>query len=163
MKISTSLVLLLTVATSAIANPSNEVRCREIGFAKSVEAMDRDLFATFIDPDARFVNNKVLRAPEAIVDAWSVFFADDGPSIRWRPQFVEVLESGDLALTRGPYRIIDKNDKGEMTEGWGTFNSVWRLTADGEWFVVFDAGSFPDETPSDEQRALLDAEDDCGE
>jgi hypothetical protein len=28
--------------------------------------------------------------------------------------------------------------------------------------VVFDAGSFPDENPSDEQRALLDAEDDCG-
>ena len=163
MKISTSLILLLTVATSATGNPADEVRCREIGFSRSVETQNHELFASFIDSDARFVNNKVLRAPEAIADAWSVFFADDGPSIRWRPQFVEVLESGDLALTRGPYRIIDKNDKGEMTEGWGTFNSVWRRTEDGEWFVVFDAGSFPDETPSDEQRALLDAEDDCGE
>ncbi len=163
MKITTAVMFNLILATSAAAEPADDVRCREIGFSKSVESQEHELFATFIDPDARFVNNKVLRAPEAIVDAWSVFFADDGPSIKWRPQFVEVLDSGDLALTRGPYRIIDKNDEGEMTEGWGTFNSVWRRTENGEWFVVFDAGSFPDETPSDEQRALLDAEDDCGE
>ena len=163
MKLSMSLILLLTVATSATGNPADEVRCREIGFAKSVEALDRDSFATFIDPDARFVGNNVTRSRAAIAEAWSVFFTVEGPLIKWRPQFVEVLESGDLALTRGPYRIIDKNDKGEMTEGWGTFNSVWRRNEEGKWFVVFDAGSFPDEHPSDEQRALLDAEDDCGE
>lgn len=162
MKTPAVLLITLVLATSAMAGPVDEVRCREIGFSKSVEAQDHESFRAFVDPDARFVNNAVLKGNEAIADAWASFFAEDSPRIKWRPQFVEVLESGDLALTRGPYRIVDKNEKGELIEGWGTFNSVWHLTADGEWLVVFDAGSFPDETPSDEQRALLDAEDDCG-
>ena len=161
MKILTSLIMLLIVATSARADLADDVRCREIGFSRSVEAQDRDLFPTFIDPDARFANNAVVRTPEAIADAWDAFFREDAPKIKWRPQFVEVLETGDLALTRGPYRITDKDDEGNPREGWGTFNSVWRLNANREWLVVFDAGSFPDETPSDEVRALLDQVDSC--
>jgi ketosteroid isomerase-like protein len=144
------------------ADLADDVRCREIGFSKSVEAQDHESFASFIDPDARFVSVGVTRAREAIAEAWGVFFTGDVPSIKWRPIVIEVLESGDLALSRGPYRIIDKDENGELTEGWGTFNSVWRLTEDGEWLVVFDAGSFPDENPTEEQRALLDADDDCG-
>ena len=162
MRILTIVAMLVACTTAALADLADDVRCREIGFSKSVEAQDRDLFAAFIDPDARFVGNKVDRTREAIADAWGVFFEEDAPLIKWRPQYVEVLETGNLALTRGPYRIINTNEQGEEIEGWGTFNSVWRLNADGEWLVVFDAGSLPNETPSDEQRALLDAEYDCG-
>ena len=158
-----SMVLwLLTLATSpAPADLADDVRCREIGFSKSVENQDRERFASFIDPDARFVGSKVDRSPEAIAEAWAVFFTGELPSIKWRPQFIEVLESGDLALSRGPYRIIDKNEQGEVKEAWGTYNSVWRLNADGEWLIVFDAGSFPDETPSEEQRQLLESDAGC--
>jgi ketosteroid isomerase-like protein len=152
---------LALAASPALADLAEDVRCREIGFSKSVENQDRERFASFIDPDARFVGNKVDRSPEAITEAWAVFFTDELPSIKWRPQFLEVLESGDLALSRGPYRIIDKNEQGETTEAWGTYNSVWRLNADGEWLIVFDAGSFPDETPSDEQRELLETDAGC--
>jgi uncharacterized protein (TIGR02246 family) len=161
MKLSMMLLLLAAVVAPAFADPADEVRCREIGFSKSVEAQDHERFATFIDPDARFVGNKVDRSREAIAEAWRVFFTGDLPSIKWRPQFIEVLESGDLALSRGPYRIIDRNEQGEMTEGWGTYNSVWRLNADGKWLIVFDAGSFPDETPSEEQRKLLESDAGC--
>ena len=161
MKIWTTFLIMATLALPALADLEHEVRCREIGFSKSVENQDHELFASFIDPDARFVSGKVDRGPEAIANAWAVFFSNELPSIKWRPQFVEVLESGNLALSRGPYRIIDKNDQGEMTEGWGTFNSVWRRDSGGKWLVVFDAGSFPDETPTDEQRALLESDAGC--
>ena len=161
MRYSAVLLLLAVIGTPALGDPAQEVRCREIGFSKSVESQDRDGFASFIDPDARFVGNKVDRSREAIAEAWAVFFTGDLPSIKWRPQFIEVLESGDLALSRGPYRIIDENEQGEVTEAWGTYNSVWRLNADGEWLIVFDAGSFPDETPSDEQRKLLESDAGC--
>jgi len=154
-------LLLLTLATPALADLEQEVRCREVGFSQSVEKQDRELFASFIDPDARFVGNKVDRSREAIAEAWAVFFTGDLPLIKWRPQIVEVLDSGNLALSRGPYRIIDEDEKGESREAWGTYNSVWRLNADGEWLVVFDAGSFPDETPTDEQRELLESDAGC--
>ena len=161
MKNLTTFLALLALAVPAFAELEDEVRCREIGFSKSVEVRDLDKFASFIDPDARFVSTRVDRGRVAITEAWSVFFTAEPPSIKWRPQYIEVLESGDLALSRGPYRIVGRNEEGETTEAWGTFNSVWRLNAEGEWLVIFDAGSAPDETPSQEQRDLLESDAGC--
>jgi ketosteroid isomerase-like protein len=90
-----------------------------------------------------------------------VFFAPDGPSIRWRPQFVEILEDGTLALTRGPYQLVMTDEQGVQSEYWGTFNSVWRRDEDGSWRVVFDAGNDSSEAPAETVRALLDQGDDC--
>jgi ketosteroid isomerase-like protein len=157
------LVLGLAFGSTALADATEQVRCREIAFSVSVETQDVALFASFIDADARFVGNSVLHGPVAIAEAWGGFFAEDGPLIKWRPRFVEVLEDGKLALTRGPYRMITEDDEGVETEHWGTFNSVWRLHDDGEWRVVFDAGNDPIETPPDEVKALLDQEYDCGD
>jgi ketosteroid isomerase-like protein len=155
------IVLGLAFGSIALADAAEQVRCREIAFSVSVETQDVALFESFIDADARFVGNSVLHGPDAIAEAWGGFFADDGPLIKWRPRFVEVLEDGKLALTRGPYRMITRDEQELETEHWGTFNSVWRLHADGEWRVVFDAGNDPNETPTDEVKALLDKEDDC--
>ena len=155
--------LAFALGSTALADPVEQVRCREIAFSKSVEAQDISLFTSFVDKDARFVGDSVLHGPEAIAEAWSTFFAEGGPDIKWRPQFVEVLEDGELALTRGPYRMITRDEQDVETEQWGTFNSVWRLHEDGEWRVVFDAGSDPNETPADEVKALLDQADNCAD
>jgi len=154
-------VCLLLITASALADVADDVRCREIGFSQSAELRDAEAFAAFIDADARFVGGAVNRGPLAITEAWAVFFVEDGPVIKWRPQFVEVLEDGTLALTRGPYRMITTDDQGVKTEHWGTFNSVWRLQEDASWKVVFDAGGSSAEAPSDEIQALLDKPDDC--
>jgi ketosteroid isomerase-like protein len=141
----------------ASASPTDDVRCREIAFSLSAEHGDAKAFTAFIDPDARFVGNSVAHGIEQISEAWKVFFADDGPSIKWRPRFVEVLEDGGLALTRGPYRMISIGEDGNPVERWGTFNSVWRLHDDGEWRVVFDAGSSSSAEPSEEEKALIES------
>jgi ketosteroid isomerase-like protein len=54
----------------------------------------------------------------------------------WEPDQVEVLESGTLALSCG--QIQDQEGRRI-----GTFQSVWRLEADGSWRIVFDKGSPP--------------------
>ncbi len=154
-------LLCIFSAGSALADPGEDVRCREIAFSKSAEQRDLESFRSFIDADARFVSNTALRGVDAVAKAWSVFFAADGPLIKWRPQFVEVLENGTLALSRGPYRVLSKDANGEPVESWGTFNSVWRLNDDGQWRVVFDAGSPAAAAPDKATRALLDAEDHC--
>ena len=149
--------------TATLADPADDVRCREIAFSIAAESRSAESFISFIDNDARFVGNSVTHGPEAIAAAWSMFFTAGGPTIKWRPQFVEVLEDGTLALTRGPYRMITRDEEGNETEHWGTFNSVWRLQADGQWKVVFDAGSPSSSAPPAEVQALLDQDGDCGE
>ena len=154
-------IVSLALTQPAFADLVEDVRCREIGFSKSVETQDVTLFASFIDADARFVSNVVTHGPEAIAAAWGVFFTKGGPTIKWRPQFVEVLETGTLALTRGPYRMVTIDEQGKMAEHWGTFNSVWRLQENGEWNVVFDAGSPASEAPADTVKTILSQEDSC--
>ncbi|MDA0705262.1 MAG: nuclear transport factor 2 family protein [Proteobacteria bacterium] len=161
MKMQFTISLLLLTTMSLASDLVDEVRCREIGFSRAAESRDAELFATYIDPDARFIGNSALRGPVAVASAWAMFFAADGPSIKWRPQFVEILDDGTLALTRGPYRLVMTDEQGVKTEHWGTFNSVWRIQADGSWKVVFDAGSDSDVPPAETVRALLEQGDDC--
>ena len=136
-----ALFLLVLACDLASADPAETVRCLEVAFSRSAENQDLERFSAFLDPDARFVGSTVQRGPAAISEAWEIFFQDDGPRIRWRPKFVEVLEEGNLALTRGPWQIVTTNENGDPTEQWGTFNTIWRLNDSGEWKVIFDAGS----------------------
>ena len=154
-------VLSFVVATSALGEHADDVRCQEIAFSQAAEQRDAPRFASFIDADARFVGTNVLRGPEQIAEGWRAFFTADGPAIKWRPQIVEVLSDGKLALSRGPYRVTVTDEDGIESERWGTFNSVWRRQQDGRWKVVFDAGSPAAEPPADEVRGLLDDEVSC--
>jgi ketosteroid isomerase-like protein len=138
--------LKLTMPAATAQDAGNEalvraVTCAEIGFALSVENRDEQAFAEFVHPDARFVSGGISRGRDAVVAAWAPFFEDDGPRLVWRPMIVEVLESGDLALSRGPYRLRTIDENGTLVEQWGTFNSTWQRQADGHWQVIFDAGS----------------------
>ncbi len=154
-------MFLLLTGASAPADLATEVRCREIAFSRAAEKRDLVAFISFLDDDARFVGDSVLHGPEQIAAGWQVFFTDDGPSLKWRPQFVEVLGSGDLALTRGPYWLKSKTADGQPVEQWGTFNSVWRKDDAGEWRIVFDAGSPATKSPDEQARALFENENDC--
>ena len=151
----------LAMASTVMADAVEDVRCHEIRFSQSVETQNAELFESFIDADARFVGGSVSRGPKEVATAWSIFFTADGASIKWRPQIVEVLQDGALALSRGPYKLITKDENGTESEHWGTFNSVWRLQDDGSWKVVFDAGSPAAEAPPEEIQALLDQGDTC--
>ena len=101
------------------------------------------------------------RGVAEVTAAWAVFFSDDAPQMKWRPLFIEVLDDGLLALSRGPYRMIVTGPDGVSSERWGTFNSVWRKQDDGSWKVVFDAGNQAAEAPAEEVQALLDEDVDC--
>ena len=152
----TWLALLLFSFSPVFADLADDVRCREIAFSQSVENKDISAFESFIDDDARFVGASISRGPAEIADAWSVFFTDEGPRIKWRPQVIEVLENGNLALSRGPYKMITRDSDGKPVVQWGTFNSVWRKHSDDTWKVVFDAGNVAAEAPPEDIQALLD-------
>ena len=151
------IVLLLTTPILADDQKTIAVRCAEVAFSQTVESGDHDAFARWVDEDARFIGGKVNRGRAAVAEAWSGFFKEGADKIVWRPEYTEVLSSGDLAFSRGPYRLRWIDDKGDAQESWGYFNSTWRLNEDGQWRVLFDAGGAAANPPSDETKALIEA------
>lgn len=154
---------LVFAATTITASevPRQEVICAETGFSRAAEAKDMDRFLSFVDPDARFIASEVARGREEIAAAWSAVFSDDGPTMRWRPAFVEVSADGRLALSRGPYRSTRVDENGEIHHSWGHFISTWRRNDAGAWQVMFDSGGDNGMQPTEQEIALLESEPDC--
>jgi uncharacterized protein (TIGR02246 family) len=144
----TQRVLCAVTALSLLCTPlaadeiADDLRAAEIAFATSVAEHDAERFASFIDEDAVFLGATVLRGRAAIVQAWSIFFAEDGPSLVWQPDIVEVRPDG-LGLSRGPYTLTTTGEDGRQSSSSGLFTSIWRRGEDGSWKVLFDAGCPP--------------------
>jgi len=127
-----------------LADARETLREAETGFAKSAAEKNLDRFRSYIAEDAIFLGGSgAMRGRDAVVDGWSVFFAEDAVPIEWEPRDVEVQDSGKLGMTRGPYWIIRMNPDGGRERIQGTFTSVWRREEDGSWKVIFDGGSPP--------------------
>ncbi|NLP09390.1 nuclear transport factor 2 family protein [bacterium] len=106
----------------------------EAAFAATMTARDFSAFTSFLSSEAIFISGeRALRGSEQVTAAWKRYY--DGPAapFSWKPETVEVLDSGTLALSTGP--VFDPN--GKLT---GTFTSIWRLEAAGKWRIIFDKG-----------------------
>jgi ketosteroid isomerase-like protein len=111
------------------------VEAREISFAASFADRDLESFRDHVSAEAVFfAQHTPLRGKEAISKAWAPLIEAETAPFSWHPDVIEVLESGDLAISSGP--VLDPEGK-EV----GRFNSIWRKEADGQWRVVFDKGS----------------------
>lgn len=132
-----SLPILLTVAACAVAAPTDarrEVEATERAFAQTMATRDFAAFQTFIDDEAVFFNGDTpLRGKAEVAAHWHGFFNGAAP-FSWEPSHVEVLASGDLALSTGPVR--DASGKTVAA-----FSSIWRRDRSGKWRIVFDRGN----------------------
>jgi uncharacterized protein (TIGR02246 family) len=116
------------------AELKEQVRRREMAFAKTMADRDPAGFASFLSSEALFISKgNVSRGPKQVTDRWKAFFDGAQAPFSWEPEQVEVLDSGALAMTSGPVR----DPSGKRV---GTFNSVWRREADGRWLIVLDNG-----------------------
>ncbi len=135
-------VVSLWAATSGIAGAvplsnaelKKQVEDTERAFAATMKARDHVAFASFVAEDAVFFNGPTpLRGKAAVGAFWKKFYGKGEAPFSWEPDQVEVLASGNLAMSSGPVY----NPKGKLIS---RFNSVWRLDAQGKWKVVFDRG-----------------------
>jgi ketosteroid isomerase-like protein len=134
------LFLVLLIALCLIAQPgpglTEQVRAAEIAFAKSMADRDHAAFSSFLAEEAIFVgSDRVLRGAKEVAAGWKRFF--DGPQapFSWKPEQIQVLDSGTLALSSGP--VFDPSGKRI-----GTFNSIWRRER-GKWKIAIDHGCPP--------------------
>jgi len=138
--------LALAAAAPAVARqgPAGEsreqlaarVRAREQAFAKTMADRDHAAFASFVSEEAVFVGRTVRRGRRDVAEGWKPYFEGARAPFSWQPETVEVVDSGTLALSRGP--VFDEQGRRS-----GTFTSTWRREPDGEWRVVLDSGCPP--------------------
>lgn len=132
--------LLYMISRVAFAAPSVEqlreqVRATETAFARSMADRDLKTFSNFIASEAIFMSGgSPLRGRDAVVNTWKKYFDKPDAPFSWKPERIEVLESGQLASSSGP--VFDSSGK-KIAE----FSSIWRLDAPGVWHIVFDDGS----------------------
>ncbi|MGH8573395.1 MAG: YybH family protein, partial [Gammaproteobacteria bacterium] len=116
------------------ATLKQRVFAAESSFAASFARRDTAGFAALVASDAVFFGqNSVMRGKAAVIDGWRGLFREPAPPFSWKPEVIEVAESGNLAFSSGP--VYDAEGR-----QFGNFNSIWRREPDGTWRVVFDKG-----------------------
>lgn len=78
---------------------------------------------------------------------------EKGISLKWKPLFVGMSRSADLAYSTGPAEWR-KNKEDEKPFGYGQFISIWRKQKDGSWKVALDAGNQVPGPPKTEQSEV---------
>jgi ketosteroid isomerase-like protein len=111
-----------------------QVFIAESSFAASMAKRDLEAFASHVSPEAIFFGDTtVMRGKRAVVEGWRGFFAQPQAPFSWKPDVIEVLPSGNLAISNGP--VFDPTGKRV-----GSFSSIWRREPDGSWQIIFDKG-----------------------
>jgi ketosteroid isomerase-like protein len=139
MRLSIPLLLAFSLAGCAAAAPQpdnqalrEQVRATETAFARTMADRDFAAFQTFLADETVWFGATPLRGKQAVIAKWQKFYEGPAP-FSWQPDTVEVLDSGNLALTSGP--VFDPAGKHVAS-----FTSIWRQDAPGVWKIVFDKG-----------------------
>jgi ketosteroid isomerase-like protein len=107
----------------------------ERAFARTMAERNLAAFGTFVSEDAVFFSGPTpLHGKAAVVEWWARFYKAPAAPFSWEPEQVEVLASGDLALSTGPVH----DASGKLI---AHFTSIWCLEAPGRWRIVFDKGA----------------------
>ncbi|HEU4852868.1 MAG TPA: nuclear transport factor 2 family protein [Telluria sp.] len=123
-----------SAAASTIEELKKQVADTERAFAATMKARDHAGFVSFLSEEAIFFDGKQsLVGKETVSSKWKSFYDGKDAPFSWEPDTVEVLASGNLALSSGP--VYDPTGRQVAR-----FNSIWRLVEPGKWKIVFDRG-----------------------
>ena len=119
----------------------NEILETEQNFSKL--AQDEGIpkaFLKYADEDAVLLrNNELVIGKNAIRDYYNSRASDDSnTNLVWKPEFIDVAESGELGYTYGYYTYSYIDSTGDKKESRGVFHTVWKRQPDGSWLYVWD-------------------------
>ena len=111
----------------------------ERAFARSMAERDFAAFGRYVAADCVFFsgNTAAARARRRARGVASRSSTAPQAPFSWEPDQVEVLDSGELALSTG---LVEEPGRASVT---ARFNSIWQRQDDGRWLVVFDKGGPP--------------------
>ncbi|GAB4241033.1 MAG: hypothetical protein Tsb0034_17820 [Ekhidna sp.] len=122
-----------------IASVKKEIEQREIAFSDYAAAHGvKEAFLEFAHENAVLNRNEtIISGKEGIRQ-----YFENSPLInvklQWRPTFVDVAASGDMAYTYGDYTFSALRPDSVEINATGIFHTVWKKNAKGEWKFVYD-------------------------
>jgi len=140
-------MLLLLLQSSCVNTPTEadiegyrkEILEAEKAFAKM--ASDKgtaEAFAYFAAEDAVLLRGtSLLYGKEEIMENFANQPYTD-IKLDWKPDFIDVSESGDLGYTYGKFSFSAVDSSGNPVESTGIFHTVWKRQEDGSWKYVWD-------------------------
>lgn len=118
----------------------NEIFQTERDFQKMTEEKGiTEAFYHYAAPDAviKRENDTLIMGRENI----KIYYGNkhlNNATVEWKPDFIDISESGDIAYTYGKYIWKILETSGETTKYTGIFHTVWKKQADGSWKYVWD-------------------------
>lgn len=82
-------------------------------------------------------NRKIIKGKVAIRE-WYKKDVRPNETLTWKPTFVDVSSSGDLAYTYGEFIFTSIDSTGAKKVSKGIFHTVWKRQKDGSWKFVWD-------------------------
>jgi len=82
-------------------------------------------------------SKKIIQGKKAISD-WYTQDVRPNETLTWKPTFIDVSKSGDLAYTYGDYTFTSLDSLGAKKENKGIFHTVWKRQDDDTWRFVWD-------------------------
>lgn len=97
-----------------------------------------EAFQYFAADDAVIMRSrKIIPGKKAIAEHVATTIRPD-ETLSWKPSFVDVSKSGDLAYTYGDFTYSYPDSLGNKIEVQGIFHTVWKRQKNGEWKYVWD-------------------------
>jgi uncharacterized protein (TIGR02246 family) len=126
------------------AKAAEEIRQTEAGMLAAWKARDAAKAASYYAEDARFVapGQAPAAGRAAAQAAFETYVKDSNFSIDFTNEKTDVARSGELAWTRGSYRLTytDPKTRAKASEA-GSYATVFRRGKDGSWKAVEDIAS----------------------
>ncbi|TBW30002.1 DUF4440 domain-containing protein [Gramella sp. KN1008] len=147
MKNTLSLILLLLLLFSCGTNENgsgekwkNEIMETEAQFAKMAaeEGIPKAFLHYAAEDVALLRDERLILGKDALRQSYPSLEKKDNVSLTWKPDFVDVSASGDMAYTYGKYEYRVKDSLGNENVSEGIFHTVWKRQPDGEWKFVWD-------------------------
>lgn len=81
--------------------------------------------------------NKIVKGKEDIAE-WYKNDVQPNETLTWKPTYIDVSLSGDMAYTYGDYEFSYPDTLGKIKTNTGIFHTVWKRQPDGNWRYVWD-------------------------
>ena len=137
-----ALIAVFAALSASAQKPEQALMKADRDFQQATAAHRLDGWMSYMADNAVLFNlSPAVSGKAAIADFYRASFANPDFQLTWSPSRAEMFPSGDMGYTSGRYELRVKDAKGNPVMRKGSYVTVWKKQADGNWKVMADGGA----------------------